>query len=221
MLNFRIPLMGVIIIAMAITGCTRSLSQTPAVPIALVTSSPQSPSLGTPAAAINGSATLVPPTLKPPTATIPPKPTSTSAKLNTPPSGAQTVKIFLIAVNDGGKSGDKIGCGDSVVAVRAPIAPTLGVLRASYEKLLSMKSQYYGVAGLYNALYQSNLKLDDLALINGEAIIHLSGKLAMGGECDNPRIQAQLEDTALQFSTVQKSTIYINNKLLKDVLTLK
>jgi hypothetical protein len=43
----------------------------------------------------------------------------------------------------------------------------------------------------------------------------------MGGECDTPRVQAQLEQTILQFPTVTEAAIFINGKPLQDVLSLK
>ena len=222
MLKIKSFLFAGIILGLALMGCTRSLSTAPAplMPTALT-----SPTTTTAAAASSTppavGVTQVSPTKKPPKPTTPPKPTATSAPLKKPAADAQTVQVFLIAVDDGGKSGKKIGCGDSAVPVNVAIQPSLAVLRASYDKLLSMKSQYYGESGLYNALYQSNLKVEGLALNNGEAVIHLRGKMAMGGECDSPRVQAQLEETALQFSTVHNVVIYINDKLLKDALSLK
>jgi hypothetical protein len=131
------------------------------------------------------------------------------------------VKIFLVAVGDHGQAGKEIGCGDSVVPVQVPIPPTQGVLKAALVALLSLKQQYYGESGLYNALYQSDLHLDSAVLADGNALVHLSGTLTMGGECDTPRIQAQLEETALQFSTVHSVLIYINEQLLADILSLK
>ncbi len=132
-----------------------------------------------------------------------------------------TLKVFLIGMNDNGVSGKLIGCGDSAVAVNVEVPYTKGVLKASLNKLLSIKDQYYGQSGLYNVLYQSNLKLSSVAIKNGEAIIKLTGKLTLGGECDNPRVQAELEQTALQFSTVKKVSIYLNNVPLSKVLSLK
>jgi len=38
---------------------------------------------------------------------------------------------------------------------------------------------------------------------------------------DNPRVEQQLNETALQFSTVQEVQIYLNNQTLKDALSLK
>jgi len=135
--------------------------------------------------------------------------------------GLQTVQIFLIALEDNGQSGTKIGCDDSVIPVQVAIAPTQGVLRAALEELLSLKESYYGQSGLYNALYQSDLKLDSVSIEQGEAIIRLSGTLMLGGVCDNPRVEAQLEETALQFSTVSQVSVFVNGRPLEEVLSLE
>ncbi len=152
---------------------------------------------------------------------LPPTEASTEQPPAGTPSGPQMVKVYLIAVGDNGVSGDLIGCGDSAVAVDVEIAPTQGVLKAAIQALLSIKTRDYGQSGLYNALYQSNLQLDSVRIENGTASIYLSGSLLLGGECDNPRVEAQLTRTALQFATVQQVSIFINNRPLKDVLSLK
>ena len=137
-------------------------------------------------------------------------------------SGASTVKIFLIAINDNGVRGAKIGCGDSVVPLDVPITPTLGVLRAALTRLLSIKTRYFGgESDLYNSIYQSNLNIENLTLQDGVASIWLSGTLQLGGVCDAPRFQAQLEQTALQFSTVKQVNIFINGRPLSEVLSSK
>ena len=174
--------------------------------------------------AVTETFTPAPPTLTavPTSLTAAPK---TKGKTKTPtatkPPKTIMLKIFLIAMNDNGVSGKLVGCGDSAVAANVEVPYTTGVLRASMDKLLSIKDQNYGESGLYNALYQSNLKVSGLALKDGVATIHLTGKLTLGGECDNPRVQAQLEQTALQFSTVKKVVIYINNVELTKALSLK
>ena len=154
-----------------------------------------------------------------PTGTLPEVPPT--EVLPSPSAGPQMVKIFLIAIEDHGQAGKPIGCGDSVVPVQVPIPPTQGVLKASLVALLALKDQYYGESGLYNALYQSNLQVESVVINGGNAEVRLSGTLTMGGECDTPRVQAQLEETVLQFSTVSSVTIYINDRLLSDVLSLK
>ncbi len=157
------------------------------------------------------------PTNLPPSATLP-LPTITPQPTDLPT--AHTVQIFLIAIEDNGQTGLSIGCGDSAIPVQVEIPPTQGVLNAALTALLSVKSQYYGQSGLYNALYQSNLQVESLSIDNGKASVYLTGTLSMGGECDTPRVQAQLEQTVLQFPTVTQAAIYINGKILEDVLSL-
>jgi hypothetical protein len=178
-------------------------------PTMILSSTPPLPS-STPVPIIN---TLTP-TLTP---HVSPAPTTIET---TSPSGKSVIlKIFLVALDDGGVSGKAVGCGDSAVPVTIEIPYTTAVLRAALTELLSIKDQYYGESGLYNALYQSDMTIDGINLVNGEAVIKLKGKFSLGGICDNPRFQAQLEETALQFSTVQKASFFINNVPLEDLLS--
>jgi hypothetical protein len=174
----------------------------------------QAPTLTVPVVLPSPTIESLPPTFTLPAPTeIPSAPTATI--------GPQMVKIYLIAVGDNGQSGQLIGCGDSAIPVDVEIQPTKEVLKASLEKLLSMKEQFYGQSGLYNVLYQSDLQLESITLDNGKAVINLTGTLTLGGVCDNPRVEAQLLSTVLQFSTIQEASIFINGKPLKDVLSLK
>lgn len=136
---------------------------------------------------------------------------------SSPSATVSEVKIFLIALNDNGKSGEKIGCEDSVVFVSRPITPTQAPLKASIEQLLSIKDQ--NVDQFYNSLYQSELKLDKASIDeDGKATINLSGNMSLGGVCDNPRFKAQLEKTAMQFKTVNNVEIFINGTDLDTLL---
>jgi hypothetical protein len=127
----------------------------------------------------------------------------------------------MIAIGDNGVSGKKIGCGDSVIGVIVPLGDPAAPLRSVLEKLLGGESQYYGQSGLYNALFRSDLVLKLVTIKDGVADIYLTGSLTLGGVCDNPRVQAQFEETALQFSTVNKVNVYINNVNLLDLLSMK
>ncbi len=147
--------------------------------------------------------------------------TATSLPSLTPATNTQIIKIYLVAIGDNGVSGTKIGCDDSLIAVDVGIPPTAGVLRAAISELLAIDSEMYGDSGLYNALYQSNLEIENLSVINGVASIYLSGDLMLGGVCDHPRVESQLSAIALQFSTVSSVEIFINGIPLKDVLSLK
>jgi hypothetical protein len=175
------------------------------------------------------------PNLPAPTVTPVPASTSTAIPTETPsptvaptaePTSAtskpQTILIYLIAVGDQGASGELIGCGDSLVPVEVAIEPTVAVLRAALTALLNLAPNFtYGQSGLYNALDLSALKIDALDIVDRQAIIHLSGSLVSGRECDIPRIEAQLTATALQFSTIDSVIIYVNDILLQDLLDLR
>lgn len=155
-----------------------------------------------------------------PVATLPPSPTSPGSGVNVPVDGRFTrTQIYLIALEDAGQSGQEVGCGDSVVPVEVEIEPTIAPLRAALERLLAIDSEFYGQSGLYNALYQSDLQVQGIDIVNREAIIHLTGDLTLGGVCDNPRVDAQLTQTALQFSTIDAVTIRINGTPLAELLS--
>ena len=142
------------------------------------------------------------------------------AGVNVPVNGLFTrTYIHLIALEDAGASGPAIGCGDSVIPVIVDIEPTVGVMTAAFNRLLSIKDQFYGESGLYNALYQSSLTLSGINIVNGVATVSLSGQLVLGGTCDAPRVQAQLEQTALQYSTVSAVNVLVNGIPLAEALS--
>jgi hypothetical protein len=93
-----------------------------------------------------------------------------------------SVRIYLIALNDNGKSGKKIG------------------------------------SGLCNALYQARLTVKRAVVSNGKATIHLTGKMVLLGQCDDPRVGGQLRQTAHQFRTVHSVSIFVNNVPLRKLL---
>lgn len=180
--------------------------------------------IASPTTQVNPTATVVisSPTLVIPTATQVQQ-ASATLTISAPPtsttSAEQSVKIVLIELEDNGQSGPLVGCGDSAIPINVTIPRTQGVLRAALEKLLSAKQQFYGESGYYNALYQSDLNVSVVKIEQGNAIIHLTGTIMLGGACDAPRVQAQIEQTALQFSTVSDVTVFVNDVPLEDVLS--
>lgn len=168
-----------------------------------------------------------------------PKPTpTTSVSLNLSPSpaasaslaasptpsasqsqGVTKVKIFMIAVGDNGASGKLIGCGDSAVAIEREVPQTQAVLKAAMEQLISIKDPTYGESGLTNPLYQSSLNFVSAAIDNGKATVKFTGNLVLPGECGDARVQAQFEETTLQFPNVQSVDIFINDKNLRDLMS--
>ncbi|MFN2130572.1 MAG: LysM peptidoglycan-binding domain-containing protein [Anaerolineae bacterium] len=134
---------------------------------------------------------------------------------------ASQVKIYLVALEDQGQSGQEIGCGDSLVPVEVQVTPTRAPLTAALRALLAIKTETYGESGLYDSLYQSNLTVQSVAIVDRTAIIRLTGEVQLGGTCDTPRFEGQIEATALQFSTVDTAQVFINGQSMADVLSLK
>ncbi len=136
-------------------------------------------------------------------------------------TGAQfdEAQIYLIALEDGGQSGEEIGCGDSAVPVTINIEPTVAPLTAAFENMFAIDEQYYGQSGLYNALHQSELSVQGIDIDQGHAIIALTGELQLGGTCDTPRVEAQLIQTALQYSTINTVSVTLNGEPLENLLS--
>lgn len=124
--------------------------------------------------------------------------------------------MYLIATGDNGQNGVPVGCNDSAIPVQVFFDPTVTPLTSALEQLLSLDTRTYGQSGLYNALYQSDLTVEGINIVEGVATINLTGNLQLGGVCDTPRVEAQIEQTALQFVTVNSVNVLINGQPFAD-----
>ncbi len=147
---------------------------------------------------------------------------------NTNSTATEMTKIYLVALEDNGKSGEKIGCGDSLVAVDVPDtnsfdSTSLNKVKAAVTALLAIKEQYYGESGLYSALYQSNLTVNDVTMSGGDNVevsIDLTGTITSGGACDGPRITEQLVETVrAQASNITTVNVSVDGVDLAMVLS--
>ena len=134
-------------------------------------------------------------------------------------TGSVQVKLYFVVLNDNGKSGKLVGCGDSLVAVDRDIPHSASPLTDTLTALFAVKTQYYGQSGLYNALYQSDLKVEGVSAHNGVFRVNLVGKTQLGGECDDPRFIGQIRETALQFPTVKQVDIYVNGTPIEKLIS--
>lgn len=200
----------------ALVGCSAEpTSLLVSTPTRVIVPAPVATPIPTPASTDAPTATrVVVPTIASTVATTPTR-TPTTAP------GTMKVKLFFIALEDNGKSGKKIGCNDSIVAVERAIPATQAPLTATLKELLAIKERNIGASGLYNALANANLKIDGVAVVNGTAIIQLSGTLGLGGACDDPRVEAQLKELALQFATVKQVSITLNDIPIEKALSGK
>lgn len=131
---------------------------------------------------------------------------------------SQTVKIYLVALGDDGKTGKKIGCGDSLISVNHSIAKTAAPLTAAVRELLATPEHADGTPQLENFWKGRQLRVQSVALRSGTATIRITGELAVAGICDEPRIESQIEATAKQFSTVKRVKVFVNNRTLRDAI---
>lgn len=130
------------------------------------------------------------------------------------------VNIFVIA---DGTDGEKIGCDDNLIPYEVsrtvPTSPSHH-LEVAIQALLTTKPM--GDRQMNNLFYGSGLQVSNAYVgENGTAIIELSGNLSLGGVCDTPRIQNQLEKTALAVPGVSSVEIFINSVPLAEVLSQK
>jgi hypothetical protein len=130
----------------------------------------------------------------------------------------QTIKIYLVAVGDNGKTGKKIGCEDSLVAVTRTIKKTPAPLAAAIRELLSTPQHPDGSPNLENFWKGRNLRVKSVVISNRTATIYLTGEVFVAGICDEPRIESQIQETALQFPTVKKVKVFIGKRTLADAI---
>jgi hypothetical protein len=125
----------------------------------------------------------------------------------------ELVHIHMVAMDDDGQSGMRIGCGDSLIPVWVEIGKTPDVekkIERALERLFAVGDPFYGESGLYNGLFQSDLAVESVSLSRGVATVHLSGALISAGTCDDPRIQQQIVQTILQFDGVVDTVVYVD-----------
>lgn len=128
-------------------------------------------------------------------------------------AGAATSTVVAIALLDttGNGVGKPRGCDTVTIAMRtlpyttAPLAAALKELFA-YPEGTQPSIQYNFIART-----AKTLAFDHATVENGTANIYLTGSLSgLAGICDDSRAAIQLEETALQFPTVQKVQLYLN-----------
>jgi spore germination protein GerM len=134
----------------------------------------------------------------------------------------QEIKVYLVALNDDGYQGNRIGCGDSLVAVRRTINKSATPLKAALEELLAMPQEFERdptKGNLGNYVFGPELKLSSVSISKGTATIHFSGHISVAGICDEPRIVEQIEATARQFPTVKRVKVFVGKETLAEAIS--
>lgn len=123
-----------------------------------------------------------------------------------------------MALDDGGSSGVRFGCNDSLVPVHHADPVIREPLQAAMSRLLSKDAP---PAGLYNALSSSALQYVSGYLDGATVVVNLSGAVQPGGTCDIPRIDAQLTHTAVTAAGAVRAEIYVDGVRLAEVLSVR
>ena len=131
-------------------------------------------------------------------------------------SGEASLTFFQL--NDGSDENGTIGCGDRARLVKVKIPKGREPLRFTLDLLFSHGKALAEQHGLYHPLSSSHLKVGRVALLDGEAVVELNGRFAIGGVCDSPRVMVQLEQAALQFPKINKVRFYVNDVTISALL---
>lgn len=142
-----------------------------------------------------------------------PATTTTPTAPSTPATSTPITSSVRIAFLDteGVTTGKERGC-DRVVMRDFPVEATTSPLTASLQTLFGIATT--SVGGYYNFIAKTNgtLRFDHATVESGVAHIYLTGSLSgLAGVCDDPRAAIQIEETALQFPTVQRVQLYLDN----------
>jgi len=131
-------------------------------------------------------------------------------------SEGREVKVYLVALDDNGRRGRKVGCNDSLVPVTRTVSADAVPLKAAIEELLAVPREYEG--GLGNYWFGENLRVQSVAVRAGVATIRIRGNVYIAGICDAPRIEEQIKETARQFRGVRSVRVFVNGRRLADAL---
>ena len=137
------------------------------------------------------------------------------------PTSTVNGRIFLVRIDDGGRNGQAIGCGDSLIAVDRPVP-------SGNDRALQVRSILTSLfiapsstppTGLYNVFTQSTLRIDDVRIDGGRLEVDLSGRALIGGVCDAPRFEGQIKATLQQFPWVRAVTVLVNGIPIETVFS--
>ena len=141
------------------------------------------------------------------------KVTPTTTPEQIPETSAATSAVMLAMLDTAQVStGASRGC-DKVVMVNRPITSTTAPLTAALNALFALSTTT--VEGWFNFIPRTRdtLSFDHATVVAGTANVYLNGSLSgLAGVCDDQRAEIQIEETALQFPTVTRVQLYLNNQ---------
>ncbi|PTT69554.1 GerMN domain-containing protein [Arthrobacter sp. HMWF013] len=131
-------------------------------------------------------------------------------------AGTGTVTAYYVLIDDGGASGVRFGCNDSLAGIRRTVQGPVEPLPSAMRALLDGTT----ADGLYNSLAASTLTFLSGSFDGTTVTVYLSGTIRPGGACDFPRVEAQLTQTAVASVGAIRAEVYINGTPLAEALRL-
>lgn len=128
-----------------------------------------------------------------------------------------TANVVFVELN--ASSGEIFGCGDATETVEVAIEPTddrATQIERALEALFAVNDETYQDTDLYNALYQSDLTVDSVALTGNVAYVSLSGDVQIAGACDEPRFDRQIRQTILALPSIDEANVMLNGQPLDE-----
>lgn len=132
---------------------------------------------------------------------------------NPPPS--DEIDLYFSNLGDWGATGLFFGCGDSLVGVDSGLSESTDTLEDALMALFAINTETY--MGYDNALANNTIVINQATVVGGVATVELSGQIPIAGVCDEPRIIKQIEETVLQFNSVESAEISLNGSPLEGL----
>ncbi|MFC0249669.1 GerMN domain-containing protein [Citricoccus parietis] len=139
--------------------------------------------------------------------------------------GATEATVYWVAM-DNLEGIEFPGCGDSsLMESTAPVSGAGAVgdpsfVEAGLQVLLD-QTEYEVGSGLTNSLYQSELEVTEVSISGDTVTVDLTGTPISAGTCDDPRIIAQLENTALANAGVDTADILLDGTPIQEAMSQK
>lgn len=182
-------------------------------------SSPAASATETPAGSASASPSASP-------STTAPAPATPSGAASSPAAAAGEATVYWVSLAGSGDQGVEFpGCGDLLVesTVTADDSGAVGStqrVEAGIRALLDNRT-YEDPEGRVNALYQSELNLQDVSIEGDTVTVELTGQPMSSGTCDDPRIIAQLEYTALANAGVPYAEVRVQGEPIQEFMSQK
>ncbi|NUL45478.1 GerMN domain-containing protein [Cellulosimicrobium funkei] len=160
-----------------------------------------------------------------PSASASPSATASSSASETAAAASEATVFW---VGPAGQSGgiEFPGCGEVLIedTVSVSGAGAVGdpsLVEAGLEALFAERNFDVGSEGLMNALYQSELTVQDVTIDGDTVTVDLSGQPMSAGTCADPQIIAQLENTAIANAGTYTAEILVDGEPIQDVMSQK